>query len=294
MSEDKSNFLNKNVINWYPGHMEKARREMLDRLKQVDMLIELRDARIPNASRNPILVEMAENKPRLIILTKIDMADSKATKQWTEFLSNNENLCISLNLQNDSKASQKITNACLKLMDEKRSKQKAKGINPRAIRAMVAGIPNVGKSTLINRVAKKNTVKVANKAGVTRSLTWIHCNQDLDLLDSPGVLWPRFDNQKTGSLLAAFGSINDDILDKKSVAMDTIHIIQDYYPNLLESIFEADNVNPNGMLKAIAKKRNFVVDDGKLDTKRASESFLTDLRKGKFGSLTLERPDENE
>lgn len=281
-------------IQWYPGHMEKARREMTDRLKQVDMIIEVRDARMPNASRNPMLAEMAQQKPRLIVLSKIDNADPEATAEWVKALTKNENLCIALNLQSDNKAGKKVISSCLEVMKERREKQRARGIRPRAVRAMVAGIPNVGKSTLINRVAGKNTVKAADKPGVTRSLTWIHCDKDLDLLDSPGVLWPKFDDEKTGSLLAAFGSINDDILDRKMLAMDAIHMIQDYYPGLLEGIYESENVNPNGMLKAIATKRNFVLGEGKLDTKRAADAFLNDLRKGKFGNLTLERAEENE
>lgn len=281
-------------VQWYPGHMEKARREMAERLKAVDMIIELRDARIPQASRNPMLLEMAQNKPRMIVLSKIDKADPKATEEWVKYFQEKENVsCIALDLMNDSKCGKKIIQEALHVTQEKREKQIAKGIHPRAVRAMACGIPNVGKSTMINRINGKNTVKAADKPGVTRSLTWIHADPNLDLLDTPGVLWPRFEDEKTGSLLAAVGSINDDILDKKMLAMDMIHVIQDLYPGLLEDIYDTKNVNPNGMLKAIAEKRQFKLEEDTLDVKRAAESFLTDLRHGKFGRLTLEKA-ENE
>ena len=156
----------------------------------------------------------------------------------------------------------------------------------------LVGCPNVGKSTMINRIAGKNTLKAADKPGVTRSLTWLHADKELDLLDTPGVLWPKFEDEKTGSILAALGSINDDILDKKMIAMDAIHIIQDLYPGLLEDYYESGEVNPNGMLKAIAEKRHFKLSDDVLDTKRAAEAFLTDLRHGKYGRLTLEHVNE--
>ena len=282
-------------VQWYPGHMEKARREMVERLKAVDMIIELRDARIPQASKNPMLAQMAQNKPRLIVLSKIDKADPKATEEWVNYFKKQENVsCIALDLMNDAKCWKKIIQEALNVTKEKRDKQIAKGIHPRAVRAMACGIPNVGKSTMINRINGRNTVKAADKPGVTRSLTWIHADPNLDLLDTPGVLWPRFDDELTGSLLAAVGSINDDILDKKMLAMDTIHVIQDLYPGLLEDIYESGEVNPNGMLKAIARKRQFKLGEDVLDVKRAAESFLTDLRHGKFGRLTLEKAENEE
>lgn len=277
-------------VQWYPGHMEKAKREMIEKLKVVDMIIEIRDARMPLASKNPMLLNMAGNKPRLIVLSKIDQADPIETENWVKKLSEEENIkCIALDIAHDNNCNKKIVRACLDLNKEKRDKQKSRGIKPRATRAMVAGIPNVGKSTLINRIHGKNSLKAANKAGVTRSLVWLHADAELDLLDTPGVLWPRFDDEKTGSILAALGSINDDILDKKMIAMDAIHIIQDNYPNLLEGIYECEGVNPNGMLKAIATKRHFMLNDNQLDTKRAAETFLTDLRHGKYGRLTMEK-----
>ena len=279
-------------VQWYPGHIEKAKRGMLEKLKAVDMIIELRDARMPESSRNPMLIQMANQKPRLIVLSKMDQADPVQTELWLKKLQSENVSCIAVDLMRDPGCGKKIIQASLNVMKEKRDRQRAKGINPRAVRAMAAGIPNVGKSTMINRIAGKNTLKAADKPGVTRSLTWLHADKELDLLDTPGVLWPKFEDEKTGSILAALGSINDDILDKKMIAMDAIHIIQNLYPGLLEDYYESGEVNPNGMLKAIAEKRHFKLSDDVLDTKRAAEAFLTDLRHGKYGRLTLEHVNE--
>ena len=279
-----------NPINWYPGHMEKAKRQMMERLKAVDMVIEVRDARIPDASTNPMLLNMVNNKPRVIILSKCDMADPAMTDKWIEKLNTDPTMAIALDLMHDPKSGKKLVQACLTIMKPKRDKQLARGIKPRAIRAMAAGIPNVGKSTLINRIAGKNTVKAADRPGVTKSLTWIHADPQLDLLDTPGVLWPKFDDPRTGTVLAILGSINDEILDRRMIAMDAIHIIQDYYPGYLEELYESGTVNPNGMLKAIATKRHILKAEGELDTRQAAITFLSDLRHGKLGRFTLEKP----
>ena len=279
-----------NPINWYPGHMEKAKRQMMERLKAVDMVIEVRDARIPDASTNPMLLNMVNNKPRVIILSKCDMADPAMTDKWIEKLNTDTTMAIALDLMHDPKSGKKLVQACLTIMKPKRDKQLARGIKPRAIRAMAAGIPNVGKSTLINRIAGKNTVKAADRPGVTKSLTWIHADPQLDLLDTPGVLWPKFDDPRTGTVLAILGSINDEILDRRMIAMDAIHIIQDYYPGYLEELYESGTVNPNGMLKAIATKRHILKAEGEMDTRQAAITFLSDLRHGKLGRFTLEKP----
>jgi ribosome biogenesis GTPase A len=277
-------------IQWYPGHMEKARRQMSDRLKAVDMIIELRDARIPMASRNPMLLQMAQTKPRLIVLSKTDEADPEKTEAWVKYLSAHDTKTIALDLMRDSRCGKKIIQASLALMKPKRDKQRARGIRPRAVRAMACGIPNVGKSTMINRIAGKNIAKAADKPGVTRSLTWIHADEQLDLLDTPGVLWPRFEDEMTGTLLAGLGSINDVIVDQKMLAMDMIHIIQDLYPGHLEEIYETESLKPNQMLRRIGEKRHFLKADGEVDAKRTAEAFLHDLRGGKLGRLTLEVP----
>lgn len=279
-------------VQWYPGHMEKARRQMQERLQAVDIVIEVRDARIPLASRNPMLAEMAPSKPRLIVLASADLADAEETKKWLARLQKENTRAVALDLAHDNHCGKKVIQECSILMKPINAKKAAKGIRPRAARAMAAGIPNVGKSTLINKIAGRNIVKAADTPGVTRSLTWIHADKALDLLDTPGVLWPKFEDEKTGSLLAALGSVNENILDLKGIAMDTIRIIQERYPGMLEEIYESGEVNPNGMLKAVAVKRHLLAEDGKPDTKRAASVFLHELRRGKLGRLTLEGADE--
>lgn len=277
------------VIQWYPGHMEKARREMSEKIKLVDMVIECRDARIPLASKNPMIDQMMGQKPRLILLTKIDLADPIKTKEWIRYLNRDNQRAIEVNLKKGQGFQKQVVQACLELNAKKREKQRSRGIEPRAIRAMVCGIPNVGKSTLINRIAGKNRLQAANKPGVTRSLTWLHADKELDLLDTPGVLWPKFEDQKTGSLLAALGSINEDILDQKFIAMDTIRSISESYPDFFKTYLETqEELNPNQILKEMAIKRAFKKEGDLPDTKRAAQAFLLDLRNGKFGGITLE------
>lgn len=280
-------------VQWYPGHMEKAKRNMMDQLKAVDMIIELRDARIPKASQNPMLEELAGNKPRLIILSKTDQADPGLTDQWVKSLTTDGTLCLALDFMHDHSCRKKVIASSLLLMKPKRDKDRARGIRPRAVRAMACGIPNVGKSTMINRIAGKNIVKAEDRPGVTRSLTWIHADPDLDLLDTPGVLWPKFDDEMTGTLLAGLGSINDVIVDQKMLAMDMIHRIADFYPDRLEKTYGIEGGKPNQVLRQIAVARHLLKADNEPDTKRAAETFLHDLRKGKLGRLTLEKPDED-
>ena len=281
-------------VQWYPGHMEKARRDMAEHLKAVDMIIELRDARIPMASRNPILDEMAPQKPRLIILSKTDLADEKETEQWVNRLKGENRECLALDIANDKSVKKQIVNACKELTNEKRERMIRRGIRPRAMRAMACGIPNCGKSTLINRIAGKNSAKTADKPGVTRSLTWIKADPTLEILDTPGVLWPKFEEPRVGSLLAATGAINETILDLKEISMDTIHVIREYYPMVLENEYGCEeNTRTDVMLEKIAEKRHLLKENNKPDTERAASLFLHELRRGKLGKLTLERiPDE--
>ncbi len=283
-------------VQWYPGHMEKARRDMADQLKAVDMIIELRDARIPLASRNPILDEMAPQKPRLILLSKVDLADEAETEAWINYFKKENRECMALDLAKDKTVKKRIVAACAELTKEKRDRMIRKGIRPRAMRAMACGIPNIGKSTLINRIAGRTSAKTADKPGVTRALTWIKADSTLELLDTPGVLWPKFENPRTGSLLAATGAINETILDLKEIAMDTIHVIRDFYPGILEAEYAAEpGTRTDVMLEKIAEKRHLLKENNVLDTDRAASVFLHELRRGKLGRLTLERTaDETE
>ena len=261
------------AVQWYPGHMEKARRDMQDALKQVDMVIEIRDARIPNASRNPMLDKMIGDKPRLIVLSKSDLADEKASETWTKALSTDSQKAVYGDLVGQKRNRQMIINECLELTKKKRDRMIARGIRPRAMRAMACGIPNVGKSTLINLIASKTRAKTADKPGVTRSLSWIHASDQLDILDTPGVLWPKFDDERTGVLLAALGSINEDILNTTEIALYVINDIQELYPGLLEKAFEApEGTDKYAMLEQIARQRHLVKTGDELDTERAAEA----------------------
>lgn len=279
------------TINWFPGHMKKTKREIVENLKLVDAVIEIRDARIPRSSANPDIDKICAGKPRVILLNKSDLSESSVTKAWVKELSNENVRVLEVNCLR-GQGLQQIKPALLDLLKEKHERAKAKGLVKFMMRVMVVGIPNCGKSTFINKMARNNIAKTGDRAGVTKSKQWIKTSLDMEMLDTPGVLWPKFEDEKTGSILAALGSINDDILDKKMIAMDAIHIIQDLYPGLLEDYYESGEVNPNGMLKAIAEKRHFKLSDDVLDTKRAAEAFLTDLRHGKYGRLTLEHVNE--
>lgn len=275
-------------INWFPGHMTKAKREMQEKLKMVDMVIECRDARIPYSSKNPLLEEIIQQKPRLILLTKIDKADPIRTKEWIDTLSNETTQVLAVNVLKDNVVSL-ITQAsqeCMKAMIER---QKRRGINPRAIRAMVVGIPNVGKSTLINRIAKKKAVQAADRPGVTRSLTWVKVTKDLELLDTPGVLWPRFEDEHVGMCLAVTGAIRDEILPLEDVCAYAMRHLIHCYPEQLTERFGVEIVDdPYEMIERIARKRGFIKANNQLDMDRAIQRFLRDVRDDFVGRITWE------
>ena len=282
-------------INWYPGHMEKARRDMTENLKACDLVIEIRDARIPFASKNPVIDGLIAQKPRLIVLSKSDLADPEATAELIRQMTGEAQRVIAADLLNDSKTRENIIRESHILTKAKREKMISRGIKPRAMRAMVCGIPNVGKSTLINRIAGRTAAKTADKPGVTRSLTWIHCGKDLDIMDTPGVLWPKFGSLRIGALLAATGAIKEDILDLKTVVCETFQAIRERYPGVLAENYHLDeSVIPEEILEGIARDRNLLKENGEADIDRAAVLFLRELRRGKLGLLTLEAPDEEE
>lgn len=276
-------------IQWFPGHMTKAFREINKALNQVDMIIEIRDARIVQASENPEIKQLANNKPRLILLSKRDMADPIVTKQWIEKLTNDTTMVVALDFLEDNL--NVVTGKSQELMKEKIDRQIRRGIRPRAIRAMILGIPNVGKSTLINRLSKRKIVKVADKPGVTRALTWIKVNDKLDLLDTPGVLWPKFDDQLVGKLLAVTGAINDKILDLEELCKFAYNYLSKEYPEVL---FKRYGKLPDGAdeaIKEIGKKRKFLLKDAEIDLERTRTIFIDELR-GKYGKgVSWQKPD---
>lgn len=281
-------------INWFPGHMTKAKREMQEKLKMVDMVIECRDARIPESSKNPLLDELVKQKPRVILLTKIDKADPKYTKEWIAKLTNETTEVIPVNILKDNVVAI-ITSAaqnCMKAMIER---QIRRGINPRAVRAMVVGIPNVGKSTLINRIAKRKAAQAADKPGVTRALQWVKVTKDLELLDTPGVLWPKFEDEHVGMCLAISGAIRDEILPLDEVAVFAMKHLLTYYPEQIVERYDVEiSENPHVMFERIAIARKFVKPNSELDIDRTIQRFIREVRDEFVGRITWEFPSENE
>ena len=279
-------------VQWYPGHMEKARRDMQESLKAVDLIVEIRDARVPDASRNPLLDTMGQGKGRLIVLSKADLADPVETQRWIDTLTKEDQKAMALDIAHDPSAKKIVLEQLHELGKPKIERMVRRGIRPRALRAMVCGIPNAGKSTLINRISGKNRVRTEDRPGVTRSLAWIHADKTMDLLDTPGVLWPKFDDPRTGSLLAATGAVNESILDLKEIAMDTMHVIRQYYPDALSEAYQCDpDTRIDVVLEKIAAARHALKENNEPDTDRAAVVFLHELREGKLGRITLEHVD---
>lgn len=280
---------NSKKIQWFPGHMTKAARQMEENLKKVDFVIEIRDARIPDSSRNPMLDGIIHTKPRLIILSKKDKADPKMTKEWITYLEKDNVRVIALDLVHDNyKAA--IVQASKTLCASFIEKQKRRGIKPRALRAMVCGIPNVGKSTMINTLAKRKAAKTADKPGVTKSLQWIKLDKDLELLDTPGVLWPKFDDQQIGLKLALLGSIRDEVVTMDELAMFAVEWLMENNPSsLIETYGIEIQDTPWHTLEQVAIKRGYL-QKGQIDENRLMNSFVKDMRENKCGLITWEKP----
>lgn len=281
------------AINWFPGHMTKAKREMQEKMAMVDMVIELRDARIPNASKNPLIEELCGNKPRLIVLSKKDKADAAATKMWCQILQKESTRVVAMDILHEQIAV-KIVEESRILMQAKIERMKRRGIRPRAIRAMVVGVPNVGKSTFINRISKKKVAVTGDRPGVTRSLQWSKVNQHLELLDTPGVLWPKFEDEQIGILLAVTGAIRDEILPIEEIALWAMRYLLDNHRDALINRYDVElSDDPYEMFQRIAIKRGYVRNKEEIDGKRTIEAFLREVRDDKLGAITWEMPYEN-
>ncbi|WLR52320.1 ribosome biogenesis GTPase YlqF [Bacillus tianshenii] len=282
------------TIQWFPGHMAKARRQVQEKLKLIDLVIELTDARIPQSSRNPMVDEMVGQKPRLLLLNKADMADEKITSQWVDYYREQGIHALPVNALKD-KGKQHIIDACQEMMKEKHERLKAKGIkNPRAIRALILGIPNVGKSTLINRLASKNIAKTGDKPGVTKAQQWIKVGKSLELLDTPGILWPKFEDQEVGQRLAVTGAIKDELLDFQEIAVYALRYLSTHYPEKLKDRFSLDEIPEDIVLlfDEIGKKRGCLMSGGIVDYDKTAEIILRDIRSCKIGNLSFEQPYE--
>lgn len=281
------------TIQWFPGHMAKARRQVTEKLKLVDIIFELVDARIPYSSRNPMIDEIIQHKPRLVLLNKADMADKEITKQWIKYFQDHGIKALAINSQ-AGLGMKEIAQAAQEILQEKFDRMRAKGVRPRAIRAMIVGIPNAGKSTLINRLAKKNIAKTGNTPGVTKAQQWIKVGKELELLDTPGILWPKFEDQEVGLKLALTGAIKDTILNLHDVAIYALRFLEKRYPDRMKERYKLEII-PEDVVELfdhIGKLRGCLMGRGEVDYDKVTELIIREFRTEKLGQITLEHPDE--
>lgn len=295
-------------FNWYPGHMTKAKRMMEENISLIDLVIEIVDARVPMSSRNPDIDSLAANKARIILLNKADLADDSITNQWIAYFNSKNIYCLKLNSRDNSGVKQ-VNNLIQMACANKLERDKQRGIMNRTIKAMVVGIPNVGKSTFINSFAGKASAKTGNKPGVTKGKQWIKLGKNVEMLDTPGILWPRFESQEVGMRLAMIGSINDNILNIEELAIDTINYVYNNYPdNIIErynldkaavaASYDEKSINPDNsialyIMEQAAIKRGCIKKGNAIDYEKASNIILDDFRSGRLGRITLERNNDN-
>ena len=283
-------------IQWYPGHMTKTRRQIQADLKLVDLVAEIIDARIPISSRNPDIDELVGEKPRLIVLNRADQADPAMNKVWGDWFHRRGWWVLETNAR-DGKGVSQFSAAIRSALKEKIEQWKAKGLIGRPVRAMVVGVPNVGKSTFINQVARKKSAKAGNKPGVTRGKQWVNVDSGLDLLDTPGILWPKFEDETTGMHLAFTGAAKDEIMDLETLACHLMEILGQRYPQALLDRYKVE-LEPGlpgwELLERCGRKRGFLISGGEVDTERMARVLLEEYRSGKLGNFTLESPEELE
>lgn len=276
-------------IQWYPGHMTKAKRAMKEDIKLIDLIIELVDARTPLASRNPDIDELGKGKARIILLNKSDLASERLNEAWSRWFQDKGYFVLKVNSRSGAGLKQ-INGVVQEACKEKIERDKRRGILNRPVRAMVVGIPNVGKSTFINSFAGKACAKTGNKPGVTKGNQWIRLNKTLELLDTPGILWPRFEDQTVGLRLAFIGSINDQILNRDELATELLRFLITNYPDALKERYQIDGGDAPWALEQIAKVRGCLMKGGEPDLAKAAGMLLDDFRSGKLGRITLEFP----
>ena len=281
------------TINWFPGHMRKTQREIKENLKLVEAVIEIRDARIPRSSANPDIEKLCGNKPRLILLNKSDLTESRVTREWMKELSKDNVKAIEVNCLK-GKGLNQMKPALEELLKEKLERYKAKGLVNVVIRVMVVGIPNVGKSTFINKMAKNNIAKTGDRPGVTKSKQWIKTPLGIEMLDTPGVLWPKFEDERTALNLAFTGAIKDEIMDTEELSYRLVERLQKHYANELMARYKIERVfeDPLDTLDAIARKRGCLMSGGHIDYNRIAVILLDEFRGGKIGNISLERVDD--
>lgn len=287
-------------IQWYPGHMTKTRRQMQENLKNIDLVCEVVDARIPQVSRNPDMDELAAGKPRMIILNRIDLADPTLTRQWAQYFRAKGWAVV----ETDSKqgaGTARFSPAAREVLAEQIARWNEKGQIGRAVRVMVVGIPNVGKSTFINRILGRKSAKAADKPGVTRGSQWFRVDSGIDLLDTPGILWPKFDDERVGILLACTGAVKDDILDVETLACKLMELLTVHAPESIIARYKldlaaaADSDFPGyALLEQAGRRRGFLISGGEIDTERMARILLDEFRGGVLGRITLGAPEDYE
>ncbi len=281
-------------IQWFPGHMAKTRRVMKESLGLVDIVVELRDARIPKSSRNPEIEKIVGDKPRLVVFNKADIADPAVTKMWQDYYKSHGVRTLALDCRS-GRGLKELVPAVRETLADLLAKRRARGMESRPIRMMIVGVPNVGKSSLINRLAGGKKVKVEDRPGVTRGKQWVRLENGIELLDMPGVLWPKFDDKQVGERLAYTGAIKDDVYDLEWVAMRFLALLRERYPQLLAERFkvtaeESADLEPYDLLELVGKKRGMMMSGGVVNTERAAITVLDEFRSGKIGRISLERP----
>ncbi len=281
-------------IQWYPGHMTKTRRRMAECIKLVDGVVEIIDARIPMSSRNPEIDEITSNRPRIVLLNKADVADSASTARWIDYFTKKGARAIACDCKT-GKGLNNFSAEVRKLLADKIAVWESKGMGGRSIKLMVVGIPNVGKSSFINRMSKVGKAKVADRPGVTRGNQWFTIGGGIELLDTPGVLWPKFDDMEVGRKLAFTGAVKDAVVDIETLCLDLLGYMGRYYPERICERYKLDSVEgmtPLEIMEAVAKKRGMIMRGGDYDYERVSVMLLDEYRGGKLGKITLEQPDE--
>ena len=285
-------------INWYPGHMAKTMKQVEEDLKLVDIVIEILDARIPISSQNPEVQKLIKNKKKIVILNKSDLADEKETKKWIEYFKKKNILAIDVD-SNQGKGIKQVSQAIEKIMEDELKIQNSKGRIRKTIRVMIVGIPNVGKSSFINRISKKTTMTVGNKPGVTRQKQWIRIGNQIELLDTPGVLWPKFESEEVGLNLAYTGSIKEEILEKTEITYNLLKFLNENYSSNLYAKYkiseqEIDEIKDNPqytleLMYLIGKKRGALISGGNIDEEKVAKIILDDFKNGRIGKITLEK-----
>lgn len=281
------------IINWYPGHMAKAKKLIQENLKVIDVVIELVDARIPMSSTNPMIKSLIGDKPSLLVLNKADLADPQVLQEWIAYYRSQGRQVLALNSKGGKGVKQLIARV-RQLAAPKLERWKARGLKNRAVRTMILGIPNVGKSTLINKLSRRNAAKTADKPGETKGKQWVHIGNQLDLLDTPGVLWPKLENQTSAWRLAATGAISDTVFDMETVMSQLIRQLTSQYPQALQERFKLSELSDDPLvtIQAIGQKRGCLIAGGQVDLEKTYKLILKEYREGKIGLLSLDRVDE--